>query len=112
MKIAVPVVQGKLSMHFGHCDNFAIIEVDEDSKKILKMESKQSPRHEPGALPKWLNEEGVSLIIAGGMGQRAQMLFDQYGIKVIVGAKGGEPEELVSSYLEDDLATGANICDH
>ena len=112
MKIAVPVVNGELSMHFGHCENFAIVEVYKDSNEIMGMENKQPPPHEPGVLPKWLNEEGVEIIIAGGMGQRAQMLFGNFGIKVIVGAKGGKPEQLVRSYLEDSLTTGSNICDH
>ena len=63
-------------------------------------------------MPRWLHENNVSVIIAGGMGQRAQQLFAQNDIEVIVGAASGSPEELVSTYLEDTLKTGDNICDH
>ena len=112
MRIAVPLVQGKLSLHFGHCEQFAIIDIDSGSKNILSQELVEPPSHEPGALPKWLAGLHVELIIAGGMGQRAQQLFTQNGIKVVIGASGQSPEELVSAYLENTLETGDNICDH
>ena len=59
-----------------------------------------------------LHNLGAGVIIAGGMGGRALSLFEQNGIKVVTGASAGEPEELVRSYLDDTLATGANVCDH
>jgi Mrp family chromosome partitioning ATPase/predicted Fe-Mo cluster-binding NifX family protein len=112
MRIAVPLFQAKLSMHFGHCDQFAVFEIDDNSKQIISRNDETPPAHEPGVLPKWLHGMGVNVIIAGGMGQRAQQLFVQNGIQVIVGAQAGSPEELISDYLQDKLQTGANICDH
>jgi ATP-binding protein involved in chromosome partitioning len=112
MRIAIPVTDGKLSAHFGHCDQFAIFDIDDTINKVINKKDASPPIHAPGVLPKWLNENNVSLIIAGGMGQRAQQLFAQNDIKVIVGASGGSPEELVSAYLENALETGDNICDH
>ena len=112
LKIAIPVAQSKLAMHFGHCEEFALIDVDENKKKILKHETVQSPEHQPGLLPKWLNEQGANMIIAGGMGSRAQSLFTDNDIKVVIGAPAEEPEKIVASYLEGNLATGSNICDH
>jgi ATP-binding protein involved in chromosome partitioning len=111
MKVAIPLVQGKLSLHFGHCDQFAIFEVD-DSSKIISRNDGTPPSHEPGALPQWLHETGVNVIIASGMGQRAQQLFAQNDIQVVIGAQTGNPEEIVSAYLQDELMTGDNICDH
>jgi len=46
------------------------------------------------------------------MGQRAISLFDQVGISVITGAPSLEPEELVKSYLDNELVAGDNVCDH
>lgn len=112
MKIAVPLAQGKLSMHFGHCNNFAIFDVDTQSKQILERQLLDAPDHQPGLLPSWLEEKGADLVIAGGMGQRAQALFRQKGIEVLVGAPADEPEAVVRAYLEGSLATGENICDH
>ena len=112
MKIAIPMVNGQLSMHFGHCEEFALVEVDENEKKILKIEKLTPPPHEPGVLPKWLNEQGANVIIAGGMGSRAQDLFAEQSIQVVVGATGGTVEELTNSFLNNSLKTGDNLCDH
>jgi len=112
MRIAIPLAQGKLSLHFGHCDQFAIFDIDDNIKKVINRKDATPPTHAPGVLPQWLHENNVSVIIAGGMGQRAQQLFTQNYIKVVIGASGQSPEELVSAYLENTLETGDNICDH
>lgn len=112
MKIAIPLAEGKLTMHFGHCAGFAIVEVENKTKKILKREDIVAPPHEPGLLPPWLAERGVNMIIAGGMGQRAQELFAAQGIQVIVGASAETPEVLISDYLAGTLQVGNNVCDH
>ena len=112
MRIAIPVVDGKLSQHFGHSEVFAIVDTDGDSGQVLNRKDLTPPRHEPGVLPKWLHGEGVNVIIAGGMGQRAQQLFAQNQIQVVVGAPAESPENLVSAYLNDTLQVGDNICDH
>ncbi|MFZ2147500.1 MAG: iron-sulfur cluster carrier protein MrpORP [Sedimentisphaerales bacterium] len=112
MRIAVPLVQGRLSLHFGHCDQFAIFDIDGETSKVINRKDATPPAHAPGVLPKWLHENNVSIIIAGGMGQRAQQLFAQNDIKVVIGASSNSPEELVSAYLQNTLETGDNICDH
>jgi predicted Fe-Mo cluster-binding NifX family protein len=112
MKYAVPVSGGTVCPHFGHCEQFALIDVDEAKKQILKKELVDSPGHEPGLLPQWLAEKGVSLVIAGGMGSRAQGLFQQNRIGVITGIMESDPEKAVLSHLNGVLAAGDNICDH
>ena len=110
MKIAIPTAEGKLAMHFGHCDKFAVITVE--NNEIIAQEELIPPPHEPGVLPKWLHEQGVNVIIAGGMGQRAQQLFANNDIEVNVGAPVMEVDELVKAYLANTLETGENACDH
>jgi len=112
VKIAIPVGNGRLSMHFGHCESFALIDADTEGKIITGRSDLEAPPHEPGLLPRWLAEKGAQVIIAGGMGQRAQGLFEENGINVIVGAPSETPEWLVTRYLEGTLQTGANVCDH
>jgi ATP-binding protein involved in chromosome partitioning len=112
MRYAIPVSGGVLSPHFGHCEQFALIDVDEDKKEIIKKELVPSPAHEPGLLPKWLAEQGVNLVIAGGIGPRAQDLFQQNSIEVIIGTMESDPEKAVQNHLKGQLATGDNICDH
>ena len=110
IKFAIPVADGKLCSHFGHCDQFALIETEDG--KIRDQSMHTPPPHEPGVLPKWLHELGANIIIAGGMGSRAQDLFNQNGIRVITGAPMDSPESLVNQYLGDILLTGENVCDH
>jgi predicted Fe-Mo cluster-binding NifX family protein len=112
MRIAIPQAEGKLALHFGHCENFAIVDVDEATKEISKKEIVTPPPHEPGVLPRWLAERGAQVIIASGMGQRAQQLFSENQIEVVVGASAGTPDEIVSAYLKNELKTGTNLCDH
>lgn len=112
MKYAIPVSGGVVSAHFGHCEQFALIDIDETKKQIFKKELVDSPGHEPGLLPQWLAGKGVSLVIAGGMGSRAQNLFQQNRIGVITGIMESDPEKAVMSHVNGILATGANICDH
>jgi len=112
MKIAIPVYQGLLCAHFGHCESFAVIEADEATGEIRGRNDLAAPPHQPGLLPKWLAGEGVDTVIAGGMGQRALGLFSSYGIRVITGAPAAPPEELVRRFLAGNLETGENACDH
>ena len=112
MRYAVPVTDGKLAAHFGHCSHFALIDVDDETMTIEKKEIIASPGHQPGFLPAWLAEEGVSVVIAGGMGSRAQAIFKENRIEVIIGVLGDDPEELVLDYIKGSLEAGDNICDH
>lgn len=112
MKIAIPLAEGKLTAHFGHCSSFALVEVDDQTKKIIKREDIPAPPHEPGLLPPWLAERGAKMIIAGGMGQRAQQLFAQQGIQVVVGAPVEIPEKLITDFFAGSLQVGDNLCDH
>lgn len=110
-KIAVPVDNsGMLDGHFGHCQFFAILTIE--NEQIITEEKIVPPPHEPGLLPKWLAEKGVTDIIAGGMGQRAIELFNQRKVNAFVGAPRLDARELVEGYLKGSLSFTANYCDH
>lgn len=112
MKIAIPTSNGLLCPHFGHCEEFTIVTVDADGSTITGSQTLAAPAHEPGVLPRWLREKGVDVVIAGGMGGRAQALFAESGVNVCVGAPVAAPDEIVKAYLNGTLETGANVCDH
>lgn len=112
MRIAIPITGEKLAEHFGHCEQFALIDVDQDNRAILGKVLVDAPPHEPGLLPEWLAKRGANVVIAGGMGRKAQQLFAQNGISVVIGASGKFPEQIVTSYLYGTLSTGENICGH
>lgn len=112
MKIALPIAEGVLCMHFGHCEKFALVDIDAGGKKIVSRSDVDAPPHQPGLLPGWLAERGVGLVIAGGMGSRALGFFKQYNIQVITGAPAEAPEKVVADFLDNRLKTGSNVCDH
>lgn len=110
MKIAVPTANKKLTAHFGHCELFAIVYTD--GSTITKTEYINPPVHQPGVYPRFLADQGVEVIIAGGMGQKAQDLFAANNIKVYMGVNTDDPENLVQQYLSQELKTGENQCTH
>jgi predicted Fe-Mo cluster-binding NifX family protein len=107
---AIPLENGRLCSHFGHCEQFAIIDVE--NNLITKEYLITPPPHEPGLLPGWLAERGVTDVIAGGMGQRAVNLFLEQKIIVNVGAQPKKPKDLVTDWINNNLVTGSNACDH
>ena len=96
MIIAIPLEDGKLNPHFGHCASFALIQTDAANAVTERRDMEASP-HMPGLLPEWLDKRGVTLVIAGGMGERTLDLFAQKGIKVVTGAPVDMPERLVAA---------------
>lgn len=109
-KIAIPTINGLLCRHFGHCQEFHVFEV-EDSE-VSNQSALTPPPHAPGVIPKWLGEQGVTDVIAGGMGQRAIDIFNQQGVNVFVGAPDKPSGTIVRDFLSGNLETQANMCDH
>lgn len=112
MRIAVPIANGLLAQHFGHCEKFTLIDVDPATKQITASAEVEAPEHQPGLLPPWLRERGVNLVIAGGMGARAHALFQAASIQVVTGAPAADATAIVRQYLDGTLVTGENACDH
>jgi ATP-binding protein involved in chromosome partitioning len=111
MKFAFPCLDKKICAHFGHCQEFAFIETDENNN-IVKSEFLDPPEHQPGVYPKWVASQGANIVIGGGMGSMAQNLFTENGVEVVVGAPEDTPENVVKLYLEGKLQTTGNACDH
>lgn len=112
MRIAVPITDGALAAHFGHCETFALFDVDPATASIVGRSDVVPPPHEPGVLPGWLGEQGASVIIAAGMGSRARQLFAQQDIAVVAGVGVADPTTLVEQYVAGRLRAGENFCDH
>lgn len=109
-KIAIPMDGNTVSAHFGHSPEFAVYDVAGQS--IAESGKLEAPPHSPGAIPTWLKERGVNVVITGGIGNRAVDMLESSGIEVVTGAPAGPPEELVKAYLAGTLQTGENVCDH
>ncbi|MEJ2124513.1 MAG: NifB/NifX family molybdenum-iron cluster-binding protein [Alphaproteobacteria bacterium] len=111
MIIAIPLENGQLSEHFGHCSSFALVQTDA-SNAITERRDHEAPPHQPGAFPAWLAEQGVNLLICGSMGPRAQTLLTENGIEVVMGAPVDTPENLIAAHFQGTLEKRASTCHH
>lgn len=111
-KIAIPLAGGRLTAHFGHCEAFAILDLETEQQKILAQEEVVPPPHQPGLLPRYIADLGATVVIAGGMGGQAQKLFQERGVQVVSGAPSLTPQELAIHFMAGTLTTGSNACDH
>lgn len=109
-KLAIPSENGMLSKHFGHCRQFELIDIRDG--EVAHRQAVDPPPHQPGLLPKWLHEKGVTDLIAGGIGQKAIHLFQSFGIKVCYGIEMGPVDSIIDRFLKNDLEQGQNLCDH
>ncbi len=107
MKIAISTDGGLVSSHFGRCPTYTIVEIE--NGQILTREEIDNPGHQPGFLPEFLYQRGVTDIICGGMGPRAQSLFGERGINTFLGVSG-KVDEVIKAFVEGKLKPGESLC--
>ncbi len=107
IKVAVAKEGNQVSGHFGHCAGFEVFDIE--NNRIMERTFLPSPGHTPGALPVFLAQHNVNTIIAGGMGARAQELFNDNGISVIVGATG-LIETVVTDFISGNIKSSGSVC--
>jgi predicted Fe-Mo cluster-binding NifX family protein len=109
-RIAIPTNDSELNTHFGHARFFTLVDTSGDM--IISETNLEAPPHQPGVLPRWLAENGVTDVIAGGMGERAQQLLEHKGIRVFTGAPALNKDELVRKFLDNSLTYSPHQCHH
>ncbi|MGQ9496717.1 MAG: NifB/NifX family molybdenum-iron cluster-binding protein [Desulfotomaculales bacterium] len=109
VKLALATDGRYVAAHFGHCPAYTLAEVEDGQAKSVT--TIPNPGHQPGFLPAYLSELGVTHVIAGGMGPRAQELFAARGITTIIGVQG-TVNEVLDAFLAGKLAPGPSLCDH
>lgn len=109
MRIAISTDGDRVAAHFGRCEAYTIVDIDEG--KVARQERIPNPGHEPGFLPGYLAERHVTCIVAGGMGPRAKMLFDERDIETIVGVSCSV-KDAVDGLCQGALTGADSLCDH
>ena len=107
MRVAISTEGDFVSDHFGRCPIFTIVDIEDG--KAVKKESIDNPGHQPGLIPQFLHQRGISWIVAGGMGARAQGLFAEFGIKTIMGVNG-KVTEVIDKLVKGTLIGGESLC--
>jgi len=108
MRLAIATEGNMVSAHFGHCASYTLVDVEDGAVKTTNAIS--APAHQPGVLPGFLAEHGANVVVAGGMGPRAQDLFASHGIEVISGVVGSI-DQVVEAFIAGTLTSGENLCD-
>lgn len=109
MKIAVTYDNGEVFQHFGRTESFKIYEVEDN--KVVSSEVISSNGTGHGALAGLLAEQGVNVLICGGIGGGAQAALTEAGIDLCAGAQGNV-DEVIEIYLKGELESSGVNCDH
>ena len=108
MRAAIPTENNSIASHFGRCPRFTVVEIED--WKVISKEEIESPGHSPGLLPDHFSSMGIDTVLAGGMGMRAQELFSQKNIKVILGIEGSI-DNIIDDIINDRLIEGDSTCE-
>lgn len=110
MKIAVTYENGLVFQHFGHTETFKLYEVENGEIKNFKVVNTNGSGH--GALADFLKNEGVEILICGGIGAGAQNALKNASIKYF-GGVSGNADNAVIAYLTGKLDYNPDVkCDH
>ena len=109
MKIAVTYDNGNVFQHFGKTESFKVYEVEDN--KVVSSEVIGSNGTGHGALAGLLAEQGVNVLICGGIGGGAQTALTEAGIELCAGAQGNT-DQAVENYLKGELVSSGANCDH
>jgi len=109
MKVAVAKEGNNVSEHFGHCSEYAVFTIEDG--KISSSMLLPSPGHEPSRLPIFLAEQGITHVLAGGMGPKAVELFCANNIEVFLGISG-TIDIVIRDFLEGKIIPKQSMCTH
>ena len=109
MKIALPSRDNLIDSHFGHCEYFTVYTINEE--KIIQEETIPSPSGCgcKSDIASVLAENGVTLMLAGNMGDGAVTVLNNSGIEVIRGCSGSI-KEVALAWISGTLTDSGDSC--
>lgn len=109
MKIALPSKNNLIDSHFGHCEYYTIYTTN--SSEILHEEIFPSPIGCgcKSNIATTLREMGVSVLLAGNMGDGAVSVLTNAGIEVVRGCTGNV-KEVALSWLAGAVSDSGDSC--
>ncbi|SMB81694.1 Predicted Fe-Mo cluster-binding protein, NifX family [Desulfonispora thiosulfatigenes DSM 11270] len=110
MKLALPTRNNEVDNHFGHCEYFTVYEIN-DAKEIIAEEKVEAPSGCgcKSNIATVLAERGVSVMLAGNMGQGAVNVLNQNKIEVVRGCSGNI-KEVAEAYLRGEVVDSSVGC--
>ena len=107
LKIVICTESGNVAQHFGRAPWFTFVTIEDN--KVIEKNPLPNPGHSVGSIPQFINEQGATCMITGGIGHRAVGFFNEYGIEVIKGVIGSV-DDTIRKILDGTLEGGENIC--
>ena len=107
MRVAIANDNGNVGQHFGHCERFTVFEVEND--KIISNSILNSPKHEHGIMPQFLFDNGLNVVIVGGMGEGAKNKLNVFNINYFVGINS-TVDEAIDLFLNNELKSDDKAC--
>jgi predicted Fe-Mo cluster-binding NifX family protein len=111
MKIAVPVTrENQIESHFGHCESYGVFNISEKNE-ITGIKSVESPQGCgcKSDIASVLASDGVTVMLAGGIGGGAINVLNNSGIEVIRGCSG-DATEVVKLFLSGLVEDSGSSC--
>ncbi|HIE31677.1 MAG TPA: dinitrogenase iron-molybdenum cofactor biosynthesis protein [Methanosarcinales archaeon] len=114
MKVCIPTagkggIDDHVGQHFGRAPTYTI--VDTDTSEVEVIQNTGEHMGGTGLPPEFISKTGTHIMLCGGLGPRAIMMFEQFGIDVFVGAEG-KVSDVVEAWKQGMLveATDENAC--
>lgn len=109
--VCMPLEGGAFTSHFGHAEEMLFAEIVDG--KVTKKEVATPPPHEPGVIPNWVADKGATIMLAGGMGAKAQQILAERGVQVVTGITESAPDAVLQAFIKNTLTTSdKNLCGH
>ena len=110
MKVAVPTRGNVVDDHFGHCEAYTVFTIDEN-QKIIETEMLPSPQGCgcKSNIASALKEKGVSVMLAGNMGNGALNVLQNQNITVYRGCSG-DVRQLVKNFVNGTVTDSGEGC--
>ncbi len=111
LKIAIPTRDGQVDSHFGHCNYYTIVTTE--GQEAVEEERLDAPQGCgcKSNIASVLRDMGVTVMLAGNMGQGAVGKLQAAGIEVVRGCLG-DVRDVAAAYLKGDIQDSAQVCDH
>jgi len=111
MTIAVPYLQGNVNAHFGSTQAFLIAQTADERVERTCIFEVQGMQHNHSGIAGFLKEQGVEVILAGGMGAPMQQALKQHGFRLYCGVTG-PALEAVGAFLRGEIEHSESTCGH
>ena len=115
MRIALPISEGKFSIHYGRAEALSLHDIDLATGTSADLGMRLFPAEGTCGAGPWVAQQGVEVLLAGGLGSGAAQSLAKAGVKVFAGIAETDPRKVIQQFLAGvaearELAPGESMC--